>query len=1542
MKKIVAIVIMALFLLGMVNFAGISQSEIIIDKSNVEINFIDSGSYADEDTGSQIYGFIVPVSPSQSYDQQTKIIRLVNEILNNNLKVYWVSKDQIKSTSDGNIVLDKGGYIIPFTGDCYEDSIVLTTIESYENDLEIKIITSKIYDINAYKLVAPKIADFTYRYNLEGCSNYLYNLLGFTDYEHLSWEDINPKLNNNDFNVFIWPGGNGQLQGLIEDQFHSQAFNKIRSFVGNGGGYIGFCYGGYEASKGYILPLNLLKPYLSENPIIPPFLSIIDAYTFRALPGLGGVTIKIIDSDNPLTFGLNQVFSSQYAAGPIFLNCKGETKVVGVIDSISENFAYGEGMPINWFLEDFNTELSQDVMDRWASYSIGKPTWVTSNFGSGKIAVFGDHPEYIGFDYTTGVATSSPRVLANSLFYTTSEGPFDVDITIGNCSNLPPLAYDDNYKTSQNTSLNVRFPGVLSNDVDPNGEILIARKTNDPKYGDLINFNSDGSFKYIPNPGYKGEDSFTYEIENTRGTTDTAIVHIKVVPIANDDYYSVKQYEELYKNCLNNDDYFSYDIINARLTSYPQHGIVMRFGTHGSFRYISNDDNYTGLDSFNYELEDSKGNKDTATVYITIEPATKPLAKDDNYVIEKNKNLIVMPPGVLKNDVDILGSGLITRKNNDPKYGKILYFGINGGFIYKPKEDFTGSDWFAYKIIDKKGRTDAGFVNIYVSDNIPIANDDYYTMPKNNVLTIKSPGILENDISNNEEDLKFKAYKIIDPEHGTLNYLNSDGSFSYLPDQNYVGSDSFTYKAWNGDFYSEPATVHITITQTNTWYVDDDAQLGGDGSKEYPFKTITEALNKADTYLRDIKDTIFVNPGTYYENLEIKKSINLIGIKDRGFPKIKISNSNKNAIHVLASDVKIENFIVEDVAGSSSYAIKVGKNGILPITRIDINNCNLFYCSNGILFDNVKSSTISSCSIFAKETGNYINGILITDGSKRIDISNCEIVYFDKGINVASGSNIKLSKNLVGYNKCAIYFDLIPFSDIIGNKIWYNNIGININYCVFSYNESELKRDNDLKGNTEDIIIENICENLTADPGGPYSASTSVTIGGSSDSIGTGGSQDATGQQGQIEKVTGGTATIIPNNEGSVTATDSEVMPILSFIKNGPIKTRLTILFYKILNLLNRIRSIFSNQEIIKTSSESNDILSMLQIDQSETSKIGTQRSIDSDGTSSGTMIESSPDGTRQIDTNDGSRESSSTKTPNTSKSSPTGISDISSSKPFTTPTSTTPSSTSTPTISSPGSTTPIITTPSTNTQTTPAVSTNPGGIDSAPIKSISPATPTNPTDEGSSGGSATVYVTINFDGRDSQPRDQIKKYHWDFGDGNSKTSILARCMHTYTITVATGGDSSNEDVGTPSNCENFVANSDDMQTLTSGTIMNALATNTDVSSKPITTPSSGSTGSSSTQDIVKTFTVTLTVEDSEGNTNTNTTTVTITIHVTTNNPGTSNSPNISNTPVASPSKPVSPVVTPITPSTPDTQTNTMPNSTQTSTSNNQLKITLL
>ncbi|MGI2335549.1 MAG: FG-GAP-like repeat-containing protein [Dehalogenimonas sp.] len=95
----------------------------------------------------------------------------------------------------------------------------------------------------------------------------------------------------------------------------------------------------------------------------------------------------------------------------------------------------------------------------------------------------------------------------------------------------------------------------------------------------------------------------------------------------------------------------------------------------------------------------------------------------------------------------------------------------------------------------------------------PSAFGDTYTIEQNSQLTINAVnGVLANDSYAGQEALT--AQLVEQPSHGTLN-LASNGSFTYTPDTDYYGSDTFIYQASNGDLTSNEAQVTITVSLTN-------------------------------------------------------------------------------------------------------------------------------------------------------------------------------------------------------------------------------------------------------------------------------------------------------------------------------------------------------------------------------------------------------------------------------------------------------------------------------------------------------------------------------------------------------------------------------------------------------------------------------------------------------------------------------------------------------------------------------------------------------
>lgn len=116
-----------------------------------------------------------------------------------------------------------------------------------------------------------------------------------------------------------------------------------------------------------------------------------------------------------------------------------------------------------------------------------------------------------------------------------------------------------------------------------------------------------------------------------------------------------------------------------------------------------------------------------------------------------------------------------------------------------------------YTVSDGKGGTDTAKLEITIDPAIDLtAADDTATTRED---TPVSGTVATNDSTTSGGELAFE--KASDPEHGTV-VVNSDGTYTYTPDPDYHGPDSFTYTVTDpASGESRTQTVTITVTPVN-------------------------------------------------------------------------------------------------------------------------------------------------------------------------------------------------------------------------------------------------------------------------------------------------------------------------------------------------------------------------------------------------------------------------------------------------------------------------------------------------------------------------------------------------------------------------------------------------------------------------------------------------------------------------------------------------------------------------------------------------------
>lgn len=168
-------------------------------------------------------------------------------------------------------------------------------------------------------------------------------------------------------------------------------------------------------------------------------------------------------------------------------------------------------------------------------------------------------------------------------------------------------------------------------------------------------------------------------------------------------------------------------------------------------------------------------------------------------------------PGVLANDT----GGAVSAELVSTTTKGVLNLNANGTFTYTPATNSNGVDSFTYRASDGSTLSNVATVTINVTpvNDEPVAAADHYEGFEDVPFMISAAlGVLTNDVDPDGPSLT--AQLVATTSRGTLT-LNGNGSFTYTPELNYVGTDSFTYRVSDGTLTSNTVTVTLNMIAVN-------------------------------------------------------------------------------------------------------------------------------------------------------------------------------------------------------------------------------------------------------------------------------------------------------------------------------------------------------------------------------------------------------------------------------------------------------------------------------------------------------------------------------------------------------------------------------------------------------------------------------------------------------------------------------------------------------------------------------------------------------
>jgi VCBS repeat-containing protein len=417
------------------------------------------------------------------------------------------------------------------------------------------------------------------------------------------------------------------------------------------------------------------------------------------------------------------------------------------------------------------------------------------------------------------VVTYTPNANFNgtdSFTYKVNDGELDsnvatVTITV-TAVNDAPVAEDITVTTPEDTAIDIT---LIGSDVD--GDTLTYAIVDGPANGTVTIVGN--VVTYTPNANFNGTDSFTYKVNDGELDSNVATVTITVTPvndapIAVDDAYTVAEDTVLTvaaPGVLENDSDVDGDVLNVALRSNVSHGVLVLF-SDGSFTYTPDPD-FFGTDSFTYDLitypqppQPMSGWTDWATVTITVTPVNDAPVLDEipDFTIPE-----LAPFAFIATATDVDDTELTFSLTNPPAGAAIDP--ETGEFTWTPTHDQVGDHDITLCVSDGELEDCQTFkITVTPVNGSPVAVEDEYTLNQDEVLTVDAPGVLENDSDPDDDPLT--ARLVTTTQHGTL-ILGGDGSFMYIPDAGYYGEDTFTYKAFDGKYYSEEVTVTLIVVK---------------------------------------------------------------------------------------------------------------------------------------------------------------------------------------------------------------------------------------------------------------------------------------------------------------------------------------------------------------------------------------------------------------------------------------------------------------------------------------------------------------------------------------------------------------------------------------------------------------------------------------------------------------------------------------------------------------------------------------------------------
>ena len=432
-----------------------------------------------------------------------------------------------------------------------------------------------------------------------------------------------------------------------------------------------------------------------------------------------------------------------------------------------------------------------------------------------------------------------------------------------------PFAQDDTFTVTEDGTVSIP---VLGNDVDGDGDPLtITQVDGQPivEGGPAVPVANGtvvlvaGELVFTPAPDFNGPATFTYTI--TDGTTTaTANVTGTVTPaddgpVAGDDAFTVAEDGTVSIPVLGNDsdpDGDPLTIVQVDGQPIVEGGPVVAVANGtvaliGGELVFTPDPDFNGPATFTYAITDGTTTA-TAMVSGTVTPVNDdPVAQDDTFTVDED-GAVSIP--VLGNDSDPDGDPLtITQVDGQPivegatvpvANGTVALVG--GELVFTPDPNFNGPVTFVYTVTDGTTGATAG-----VSGTVTPLNDAPVGTGNDATTSVDMP--VSGTVVMTDPDGDVPTASLATPPVNGGVTVNPDGTWTYVPDPDFIGPDTFIVLVDDGVGGTDTVTIQITVTpQPIAPIIDlDGALTAGRDALQTVAEGGTVAIAEPDAFIID-------------------------------------------------------------------------------------------------------------------------------------------------------------------------------------------------------------------------------------------------------------------------------------------------------------------------------------------------------------------------------------------------------------------------------------------------------------------------------------------------------------------------------------------------------------------------------------------------------------------------------------------------------------------------------------------------------------------